>query len=144
MSISLNDAYAVFYKAVSEVNHGGDTPDYTIVSAGTDNPHDLETAAERLAPYFAICPADEDEEGDDFDPLSLDVYKNVRDESQILIEACLVSGGPNIYARYESKGGRLTISLYWGGIRLAVRTNDENLKLYREMRSIADAYRMEC
>lgn len=138
MSISLNDAYAVFYKAVSEVNHGGDTPDYTIISVDASNPHDLETAAEHLAPYLA------DDDEDDFDPLSIDVYKNVKDDSRGIVDACIGFGGPNIYARYESADDELTISLYWGGTRLVVCTSDERVKLYREMRSIAEAYGMEC
>lgn len=59
---------------------------------------------------------DDNEKPDSFEPLSLDIYRNGRGD--YIADVDLTVGGPTIYARYESRWGRVTITAAWGADRL--------------------------
>lgn len=57
-----------------------------------------------------------DDTPDSFEPLSLDIYRN--DHGDYIADVDLTVGGPTIYARYESRWGRVTLTAAWGADRL--------------------------
>lgn len=55
---------------------------------------------------------DRDDDEDEIDLLSLDVFKS--ESGDFIVDADLVVGGPTIRARYESRGNTLEVTALWG------------------------------
>lgn len=72
----------------------------------------------------------EDEDGEEledrpetFDPLSLEYFVNQR-TGEYIADVDLTVGGPSIWARYESRRGRITLYAAWGSDRLECSTDE--------------------
>lgn len=66
---------------------------------------------------------DEEERPETFEPLSLEYFVNQR-TGEYIADVDLTVGGPSIWARYESRRGRITLYAAWGSDRLECSTDD--------------------
>ena len=66
---------------------------------------------------------DDEERPETFDPLSLEYFVNQR-TGEYIADVDLTVGGPSIWARYESRRGRITLYAAWGSDRLECSIDD--------------------
>ena len=81
----------------------------------------------RNAAYFLSAPVYDGAEDEDtpeaFDPLGIEIYRNA-ENGEFIADVYLTVGGPSIWARYESRRGRLTLFAHWGADEIEF-TSDE-------------------
>lgn len=87
----------------------------------------------RNAAYFLSAPVcdgteyeDENEDEDTpeaFDPLGIEFFRNA-ENGEFIADVDLTVGGPSIWARYESRRGRLTLFAHWGSDELEFTSDD--------------------
>lgn len=82
---------------------------------------DAETLSQLMRSAAAYLDRDDDE--DEIDLLSLDVFKS--ESGDFIVDADLAVGGPTIRARYESRWDTLEVTATWGSCTVQIYQGSE-------------------